>query len=177
MFSNPDFPLICRCGKTVQLSNPQYVRKAHYAVKRMSKSRINLLIFCFVKSITKFKKNIKLSFRFVAAFSTALLEFFFYELSNLVTQTHAMSKVYRVTDPETDNVQSFFYFSIWLIWHQHSLWLCRSIRKHAYYMLTSMLVSCIILYNTVHITQVNTGEHESIRRDNMFTTLPILQLH
>ena len=46
----------------------------------------------------------KLSFHFVAAYFTALLEFFFYELSNLVTETHAMSKMYRVTDPDTDSV-------------------------------------------------------------------------
>ena len=52
----------------------------------------------------------KLSFHFVAACFTALLEFFFYELSNLVTQTHTMSEVYRVTYPDTDSVQSFLLF-------------------------------------------------------------------
>ena len=114
LFSNRDFPLIWRCGKTVLLSNPQYVRKAHYAVKRMSKSRINLLIFCFIKSITKCwrKKYWFLSYHSILLLpiSQRCWNFSFYELSNLMTQTHTMSKVYRVTDPDTDSVQSFLLF-------------------------------------------------------------------
>ena len=82
--------------------------KANVKVQNQS---FDFLFYLKYNLMLKIKKLIfKLSFRFVAAYFTALLEFFFHELSNLVTQTHAMSKVYRVTDPDTDSVKSFVLF-------------------------------------------------------------------
>ena len=133
LFSNRDFPLIWRCGKTVLLSNPQYVRKAHYAVKRMSKSRINLLIFCFIKSINKCWRK---KYWFLSYHSILLLP---------ISQRcwNFLLWIIKSSDTDTRNVQSVQshrhrprqcpkFLPIFLSdWFDTSiLWLCRSIRKH-----------------------------------------------